>query len=65
MAVHLALYLAGTLMLLLFVDALAVPRAPAPLAMIVLSLPLTYLLPRYVIRTEVARPNLRRTEKRR
>lgn len=47
--VYLAQYLAGTLLLVLLVKALHVPPAVAPLAVVALTLPLTYFLSRYVI----------------
>lgn len=47
--VYLAQYLAGTLLLVILVDGLHIPKAFAPLAVIVLTLPLTYILSRRVI----------------
>jgi len=47
--VYLAQYLAGTVLLMILVDVLHAPKAFAPLAVIVLTLPLTYVLSRHVI----------------
>jgi len=47
--VYLAQYLVGTVLLVILVGVLHVPKAFAPLAVIVLTLPLTYVLSRHVI----------------
>ena len=53
--VYLAQYLAGTVLLVILVGVLHVPQAFAPLAVIVLTLPLTYVLSRYVITADLRR----------
>ena len=54
--VYLAQYVAGTLLLVLLVDVLHLSQKLAPLAVIVLTLPLTYVLSRHVITADLARP---------
>ena len=54
--VYLAQYVAGTLLLILLVDVLHLSKTLAPLAVIVLTLPLTYMLSRHVITADLARP---------
>jgi len=53
--VYLAQYVVGTLLLILLVDVLGFSKTLAPLAVIVLTLPLTYVLSRHVITADLAR----------
>jgi len=59
--VYLAQYLAGTLLLIVLVDVLRLPKTLAPLAVIVLTLPLTYVLSRHLITADLARTARRET----
>lgn len=59
--VYLAQYVAGTLLLIVLVDVLHAPKTLAPLAVIVLTLPLTYVLSRHVITTGLAGTDRRET----
>ena len=59
--VYLAQYLAGTLLLIVLVDVLHLPKTLGPLAVIVLTLPLTYVLSRHLITADVARTARRET----
>ncbi|MEO7013310.1 MAG: GtrA family protein [Dokdonella sp.] len=47
--VYLAQYLAGSLLLVVLIDYARVPETFAPLVVVVLTLPLTYVLSRWVI----------------
>ena len=59
--VYLAQYLAGTLLLIVLVDVLRLPKTLGPLAVVVLTLPLTYVLSRHLITADVARTARRET----
>ena len=53
--VYLAQYLAGTMLLVMLVEWLHVPKAFAPLAVVALTLPLTYVLSRHLITADFRR----------
>lgn len=55
--VYLAQYLLGSALLVVLVDHLHVPAKIAPLAIIVLTLPVTYILSRWIITARTRGPN--------
>jgi len=56
-SVYIAQYFVGLFLITLFVDGLGIPAELAALINMVIAVPMTFILSRYIIKTEPSKPN--------